>query len=312
MNDCKPEADLAGSAVPLRYNSPPSLLRLYPHIFLDRRPRLVPHGTYYKPIEGCLERPSADATSLSDYRQICGFNDDGNLPITYPHVLATPLHLAMLASRSFPVRVPGLVHVRNSICQYRRIADDMRPPIHARLDAHRDTRRGQEFDLITEISVDGKPCWREVMTFLARRARNRSASTDKASSDRSNRSPGKGTVVATIATGPDLGRRYARIAGDYNPIHLSRLTAGLFGFPAPIAHGMWSLGRCCAEFREVIQEEIVDISCNFKQPVLLPGRLELRKAPVVDRMVFELSDATDGRLHLFGTIRPGVPAVTGI
>ena len=218
----------------------------------------------------------------------------------------------MLASRSFPVRVPGLVHVRNSITQYRRIADDLRPPIRARLAAHRDTRRGQEFDLITEVSVDGKLCWREVMTFLARRTRNRSTSSDKASSDMSNRSPGKGTVMATITTSPDLGRRYARIAGDYNPIHLSRLTAGLFGFPAAIAHGMWSLGRCCAEFYDVIQKDIVDISCNFKQAVLLPGRLELRKAPAGDRMRFELSDATDGHLHLFGTIRAGAPEVPGI
>ena len=33
------------------------------------------------------------------------------------------------------------------------------------------------------------------------------------------------------------GRRYARVSGDYNPIHLWALTARPFGFRAPILHG---------------------------------------------------------------------------
>jgi acyl dehydratase len=36
---------------------------------------------------------------------------------------------------------------------------------------------------------------------------------------------------------PRHARRYARVAGDYNPIHLSALTARLFGFRRPILHG---------------------------------------------------------------------------
>ncbi len=91
-----------------------------------------------------------------------------------------------------------------------------------------------------------------------------------------------------------------------------RLREGATGGEIVLAFSDFMDALLIARFREVIQEEIVDISCNFRQPVLLPGRLELRKAPGVDRMVFELSDATDGRLHLFGTIRPGVPEVTGI
>src|SRR6266487_1403229 len=42
----------------------------------------------------------------------------------------------------------------------------------------------------------------------------------------------------------DLGRRYAAVSGDRNPIHLYRLTAWLFGFRRPIAHGMWAAARC--------------------------------------------------------------------
>ena len=51
----------------------------------------------------------------------------------------------------------------------------------------------------------------------------------------------------------DLGRRYAAISGDYNPIHLGALSAKLFGFKQAIAHGMWSKARCLAALDAVIQ-----------------------------------------------------------
>ena len=47
----------------------------------------------------------------------------------------------------------------------------------------------------------------------------------------------------------DLGRRYAAVSGDRNPIHLYALTAKAFGFPRQIAHGMWSKARCLAASR---------------------------------------------------------------
>ena len=46
----------------------------------------------------------------------------------------------------------------------------------------------------------------------------------------------------------DLGREYAAVSGDHNPIHLYPLTAKAFGFPRQIAHGMWTKARCVAAF----------------------------------------------------------------
>ena len=45
---------------------------------------------------------------------------------------------------------------------------------------------------------------------------------------------------------PDLGRRYAAVSGDFNPIHLSPATSRLFGFRRPIIHGMWTHARALA------------------------------------------------------------------
>jgi hypothetical protein len=45
----------------------------------------------------------------------------------------------------------------------------------------------------------------------------------------------------------DTGRLYARLSGDYNPIHLWPWSARLLGFKRPIIHGMHTVGRAVAE-----------------------------------------------------------------
>ena len=55
-----------------------------------------------------------------------------------------------------------------------------------------------------------------------------------------------GAFVARWHLPDDLGRRYASVSGDRNPIHMHALTAKAFGFPRAIAHGMWTKARCLA------------------------------------------------------------------
>ncbi len=71
----------------------------------------------------------------------------------------------------------------------------------------------------------------------------------------------------------DLGRRYARASGDYNPIHLWPLTAKLFGFRRAIIHGMWSISRAVAELDDDLPAFPVQIAAELKRPILLPGRV---------------------------------------
>lgn len=82
--------------------------------------------------------------------------------------------------------------------------------------------------------------------------------------------------------GADIGRRYGAVSGDRNPIHLSPLTARLFGFPRAIAHGMWTAARCLAAHGT---PAAAHVAVDFRAPVLLPGtvafaarggRIELR------------------------------------
>ncbi|MBU5716330.1 MaoC family dehydratase, partial [Pseudomonas aeruginosa] len=73
----------------------------------------------------------------------------------------------------------------------------------------------------------------------------------------------------------DIGRRYARAAGDYNPIHLSAPSAKLFGFPRAIAHGLWNKARSLAALGERLPASGYRVEVRFQKPVLLPASLTL-------------------------------------
>ena len=68
-----------------------------------------------------------------------------------------PLHLAMLGAEAFPVKLFGLVHVQNRIAMRQPLSAEEPAEIRAWIEGHRETDRGQEFDLHTEYVVAGEP-----------------------------------------------------------------------------------------------------------------------------------------------------------
>lgn len=270
----------------LTFDRSPSLWRLYPRILAARKPARLREGAEVPRIDGVLRGVRVDPDHLSRYRELCGFRGD-EVPVTYPHVLASGLHLAMLASPEFPVRLLGLVHVANRIEQRGPMPVASSGELVAWLEGHRDTARGQEFDLHTEWRQGAEVPWRETMTFLARAEQKRGGKT-AAQVER----PAPEQTV-TFDAPRDIGRRYGPLAGDVNPIHLSDVTAKLFGFKRAIAHGMWSLARCASQLPSD-GPRVLDV--QFKLPVFLPARLVLERRDVD----FVLLDESREKPHLTG------------
>lgn len=286
----------------LHFQSSPAVWPLYAGIFVSRKGGRVKDGDRVPRIEARLDRARIDPAHLDAYAQICGHDRAGVLPIAYPHVLASGLHLAMLSSSSFPLKLLGLVHVRNRIEQLRPLADNETGGLYCFLEGHRDTDRGQEFDLHTQwLAADGSVPWREVSTFLARRARAEAA--PRAGAPDASSTPKRVGVQTTSFQAPaGLGRSYGRIAGDLNPIHLTDATAKLFGFKSAIAHGMWSMARCAAQFdaQELAQPCVLEVA--FKLPVFLPAWLMFERVSSRPGTAFALYDAQGHKPHLAGTL----------
>ena len=49
-----------------------------------------------------------------------------------------------------------------------------------------------------------------------------------------------------------LGRQYAMLGGDFNPIHIHSSLARLMGFKEMLIHGMYNKARCIAELEKKI------------------------------------------------------------
>lgn len=226
----------------------------------------------------------ADPGRLARYRALCGFADGDTLPPTYPHVLAFPAALALLTGRDFPLPALGLIHVANRITARRPIG--VRERLTLRIRAC--DLRGTTFDIVTQASVGSEVVWESASTYLHRE----SGGTGSAPAPPAVQ--GESTIWRVPA---DTGRRYAAVSGDRNPIHLSALTARMFGFRTAIAHGMWSKARVLAAL-ELPGAFTVEVA--FRSPIALPSSVRL----VTAGERFALTAPDGGRTHLYGAVTP--------
>ncbi len=290
----------------LEFARAPAVWSMYPKILVSRKPVLVPEGGAVPRIEARLSKVVIDRKHLASYTEICGAAAGSTLPIAYPHVLAMPLHLAMLGAEAFPVKLFGLVHVHNRIAMRQPLSADEPAEIRSWIEGHRDTERGQEFDLHTEYVVAGEPLWDETCTFLARRkpAAVGARPAQPPSPSRAGDVPDATAIQSSSFRAPaGLGRRYGFISGDVNPIHMSDLTAKAFGFPRAIAHGMWSLGRLASDFEPEQIGNGCELSVGFKLPIYMPSWLMLQRWPIENGSGFALRDAQGEKPHLTGTLK---------
>lgn len=213
-----------------------------------------------------------DREHLATYQQICGWSVSDVLPHTYPHVLGFPLQATLMARTDFPLPLAGLVHVENTITVHERLTADDELVISVHAEDLRPHPKGTAVDLVTLVDSGDTRVWEGRSTYLARGKSNPEAAASSPPALPS------GTPAARWRVAEDLGRTYAGVSGDINPIHLYGITAKAMGFPRAIAHGMWTYARTLAALGPAVDGPSTS-QVWFKKPVLLPGAVEL----VVDR-----------------------------
>ncbi|SDV05872.1 MaoC family dehydratase [Pseudomonas mucidolens] len=236
--------------------------------------------------------------AVEAYRKVCGFADGPMLPATYPHILAFGLQLQLLTAKHFPFPLLGLVHLRNRMRILRPLGavSEVQVSVHAQnLQPH---AKGATFDLITTLDDSLGRLWEGESRMLCRGAKLAGESMDQPLQIID---PLNELLRWQVPT--DIGRRYARVSGDYNPIHLSALTAKLFGFPQAIAHGLWSKARALAALEEHLPIVNIEIEVDFKKPVRLPSEVILSCSPPGSNGQWQLKGAGDIE-HMIGQWKP--------
>lgn len=285
-------------------DGPPGILPLYARAAAPMIPgaSLLPfvpgRGGEIPEIELELGGVRADPERIAAYARVCGFALRDHLPPTYPHVLAFPLHMAVMADGSFPFGAVGLVHVENRIVQRRPIGIDEALTINVRPTKLEPHPKGRTFSLVTEASANGETVWESTSTML-----RRGGDATETPAGGTQHEEDEPAASAEWRLGGDLGRRYAAVSGDRNPIHMHALTAKPLGFPRAIAHGMWTKARCLAALESRLPDAF-EVDVRFRKPILLPGRVKFAIARQDDRIEFAVRDAKSDTPHLDGRVEP--------
>lgn len=250
-------------------------------------------GDNLPPLRYQLENMSLDVLHLARYNKICGFSQ-GKLPATYLWTRAFPLIMRVLVSSQFPLPAMGQVHLKNQISVHGEFDINKKITLAAAVDHSKLSSKGLEWTMQLTADIEGVSVWSSQSTFLHR---------CKTGIERN-------TKTIETADGEwqqwslakDLGRRYAAVSGDYNPIHLGALSAKLFGFKKAIAHGMWSKARCLAALEAITPQAGYQINVDFLKPVYLPSTVNFYSKPEEGRQDFCLYNSTGEHRHLQGSI----------
>jgi acyl dehydratase len=249
----------------------------------------------------------ADGAWLAAYRSLVGAIDDGMLPPCAPQVLAAPLHLQILRDERFSWPVLGMVHAENTIVEYRRIVATSTLDLRVALSRQEKTSRGVRVTLTTQARVQGELAWTSELVALIRLASSRTpeSSAKKATPEVSS-GPSRWWSSSSVRLPEDLGRCYARVSGDANPIHWNRWTARPFGFRRAIIHGMWTKARALAEAEAHLPTGPRRIHARFHQPVFLPSCVIVSSGAGAAPGTVEVAvtPSRPGRTHLTVVVEP--------
>ena len=230
---------------------------------------------------------------VAAYDAVCGFPVKDTVPLTYPHLLGFPLHLRVMTDPAFPFPAMGAVHLTNTITAHRAITVGETVEVTVHPENLRPHAKGRTVDFVTEVTAEGELVWEGRSTYLRR---GKGAATDAATAPAYEDVPTSGL---TWRLEGDLGRRYAAVSGDRNPIHLYALTAKALGFKRQIAHGMWSKARCVAALENRLPDAVT-VEVAFRKPIFLPGKVAFGSRQSDEGFAFVLRDPRSGAPHLQG------------
>ena len=283
----------------------PSMVPAYARVLLGKKPYTAPAGTVIEPIDLEVRTIKINIAHLQLYRDVCGVPASmpaDYVPPAYLHVLAMPLHMQLFVAPKFPVKVLGLIHLRNTIRVLKALDLNVPLRVHVHFDTMRLTDFGQEYDFTTRYEQNGTAVWEEISTMFARGNTAPKAGAKRPSLERSSH-PASGTATETLTIAENTGWRYARVSGDFNPIHLTARTAAMFGFKQAVSHGMWSMGRCLGAAAEQLPTERIQVDAQFMLPVYLPSQALARSWPKDGGVDIAMCTMRGDRLHLAMQVR---------
>ncbi len=240
-----------------------------------------------------------DAKHVARYHKVVHWPLAQQVHPCYLHLLAFPQHMKLLLRDEIPFAPIGSVHLHNQMEQIRPINLFDEFKLNTAFIGFRQHDKGTLVELRSWAETGDQRLWQSSSQYLYRHGQGKSTQTNKKHT--SSNTYHDDTLGEEWCLPSNLGRQYAKVSGDYNPIHLWPITAKLFGFPRAIAHGMWSKARSLSALSHFCQGAM---SCEveFIKPLFLPNSVHFHHFIFDGSCKFTLSSEHHARCHLAGRL----------
>lgn len=257
------------------------------------------------------------AGALPSTRDARATRDPGVLDILHPQATGFRLVMALLTHPRWPLPIWNALQVRSRL----RLLRSLRPGEPGNLTAApcgwRVIEKGLEIDVGLAFECAGERCWEGVTTFYyrGRHGDPRSGGDERGAPAASPALPGP-----VVADGVDPGpagterwitpagerRRYGRLTGDYNGLHLWDAYARRMRFPAAFAHPQRIVAQCLARL-DARAAAPAHLDLWIKGPVFYGRPVTMRSSPdpASGRTTFGLRLDGDPRPALLGVLANG-------
>ncbi|MFY7997519.1 MAG: MaoC/PaaZ C-terminal domain-containing protein [Candidatus Kapaibacteriota bacterium] len=261
-------------------------------------------------LETTFDDVALNAENVKEYANFCGFQNSADFPATWLYLLAQRAQIALMLNSKFPLAAPGIVHLTNSLEMLHK--PDLAQPI----------------SLKTSVSIEGKasgslfPQFRVDMLqsgtlfavctsgYIAKRGggeksgekpSEKSGSKQSGSASELDFSAGKDAGKIVMPDG--VGWDYAKVSGDFNPIHIAGIMAKAFGLPGKLAHGWYSVSMFASVIERIKNISVKKVDVQFQKPVLLPNTVALEYLDNGSAAIpFRITSVDKKVVHLTGSI----------
>ena len=260
------------------------------------RSRGLKPGEGFPPLRARWRQMRIDQGQLDDFLRLTGLRPGDGVPLLYFQAATFPLQMALVTHGAFPLPIWSALQIRNHLLQHRPISVDAAFDLQTRVAGQRILEKGAEADLHTTVHAGDTLLWESLTTFYYRgRYGEPGAASPLAPAPKAG-----DAVVARWHAAAGAGRRFARLTGDYNGIHLFPWYARLFGFRRAFHHPQLILGQCMARLPAPEAPGALRLDAWLKGPVYYDSDLALRATAAGGCSTFALTAEGEDRPAVLG------------
>jgi acyl dehydratase len=271
----------------------------------------------------CARNVTLDPVHVAAYNNISeswANNEYGGVHFMYPAMMTAPLQFEVMSSESFPFPLLGLVHLSNRIQQFGHISLDTKCRIEVYLEDKLTLHeKGYIANMVCDVYCEesNKLLWKSTggLFHFNKKAAGEQGSHKFYESEIKQDDINDAEEIEVWQHDASKGRKYASVSKDYNPIHLSAISASLFGFKkGAIMHGMWTKARSVTALMPPTSslciptasgQPMAEMFVEFKTPLYLPSTTVLRAKESMNGnrkdIIFDVSGRDDENLpHVRG------------